>query len=294
MTLEIGRVVSDGISLALSRNGAVLAVVFFLAELLGVLLVMGAGTMYVPVDVGTGVTPGGTIATGTDLPDVMASAASILAGVFTSVVTIPISIVAIRTFVGGQTDEIPDRYIFDRIGRATLSGFLANFLYVGSVFIATFGISVLLIVAVFGIGRLGLLPDRMTDVAMLLFAVVGLLVAVVMVLTVTVHFLFLQHEISVRHRGVVGAFRGSWDTVRGNRLRLAALAIVLIAVRSSVSSLAAPPIRGEWTMFQFVTTPIAMVATPIVGVVVTAIFARAYRELRPEVSTAFMREANRN
>lgn len=288
MTLQIGRVVSDGVSLALSRNGAVLATLFFLAESLGVLLIVGVGTMYVPVDVGTGVATGGDVAAGTDLPNLTAAVASVLAGVFTSVVTTPISIVAIRTFVGGQTDAIPDQYLFDRIGRATLSGVVANFLYAAVLFVVAFGIGVALIAGVFALGRLDPLSGPMAGVALVLFAVVGVLAAVVLLVTLTVHFLFLLHEISVRHRGVVGAFRGSWETARGNRLRLAGLAVVLIAVRASVSSLAAPPVDGSWTSFQLVTAPFAMAAAALVGVVVTAIFARAYRELRPDVSTAFM------
>jgi hypothetical protein len=291
MTFQISRVVSDGVSLALSRNGAVLTVLFFIAESLGVLLIAGVGTMYVPVDVGTGIATGGEVAAGSNLPTGTAALASLLAGGFSSVVTTPISIVAIRTFVGGQTNEFPDQYIFDRIGRATVSGIVANFLYAALLFIVTFGMGIVLLVAVFGIGRLDLLPGQIGGIALILFAAVGVLIMVVLLVTVAVHFLFLMHEISVRHRGVVGAFRGSWDTVRGNRVRLAGLAIVLIAVRSGVSSVAAPPVEGGWTAFQLVTTPVAMAVAAVVGVVVTAIFARTYRELRPDVSTEFMTTA---
>jgi hypothetical protein len=291
MTFQISRVVSDGVSLALSRNGAVLTVLFFIAESLGVLLIAGVGTMYVPVDVGTGIATGGEVAAGSNLPTGTAALASLLAGGFSSVVTTPISIVAIRTFVGGRTNEFPDQYIFDRIGRATVSGIVANFLYAALLFIVTFGMGIVLLVAVFGIGRLDLLPGQTGGIALILFAAVGVLIMVVLLVTVAVHFLFLMHEISVRHRGVVGAFRGSWDTVRGNRVRLAGLAIVLIAVRSGVSSVAAPPVEGGWTAFQLVTTPVAMAVAAVVGVVVTAIFARTYRELRPDVSTEFMTTA---
>ena len=111
MTLRIGRVLSDGISLARSRNGAVLAVLFFLVESLGLLLVLGVGTTYVPVDVGTGVAPGSEVAVGSELPALTAAAASTLAGVFTSILSVPLSIVAIRTFVGGRTESIPDDYL---------------------------------------------------------------------------------------------------------------------------------------------------------------------------------------
>ena len=287
MAFQIQRVVSDGVSLALSRNGAVFAVLFFLAESLGVVLVVGVGTTYVPVDVGTGVAAGGDIAAGGDLPQFTAVVASLLAGGFTSVVTTPISIVAIRTFVGGETDGIPDRYLFDRIGRATVSGVVANFLYAALVFVVTFGIGLALVVAVLGVGRLDLLPDAVAGPAMLLLAGIGILLAIALLVTVAVHFLFLLHEISVRHRGVLGAFRGSWDTVRGSRVRVAALAVLLIAVRSSVSSVAAPPVEASWTTFHLLTTPFAMAFAAIVGVVVTAIFARTYRELRSDLPAEF-------
>lgn len=286
MALRIGRVVSDGISLAISRNGALLSVLFFLAESLGVLLVVGVGTTYVPVGMGTSLAPGSEVTAGGELPALTAAAASMLAGVFTSVITVPLSIVAVRTFVGGYTDRIPDAYVFDRIGRATFSAIVASFLQAGVIFAVVFGTVIALFLALFGVGRLGL-PDHLSLAALLLGVLVVGVVGAVLLVVVMVHFLFVVHEVAVRNRGVVGAFRGSWDTVRGNRLRLTGLAIVLGGLRGGVSAGAAPPVEGSVSILRLAVTPVAMALTAVVGVVVTAIFARAYRELRPDVSTEF-------
>ena len=286
MALRIGRVVSEGAALAFSRNGVVLSALFFLAESLGVLLIISVGTMYVPVDVGTGVTPGSQLAAGGELPALTAAAASMFAGLFTSVLTAPLSIIAIRTFVGGRTDRIPDNYIFDRIGRATFSGVIASFLQVGLMFAVVFGVVFAFFLGLFAIGRLGL-SDHLSMAVLLLVGLVVLVGGAVLFLTLLVHFLFVSHEISIRNRGVVDAFRGSWETVRGNRLRLAVLAVVFGGVRGSFSSLAAPPVEGPISMFQLALTPVGMVLSAAIGVLVTAIFARTYRELRPDVSTEF-------
>lgn len=293
MTLRIGRVLSDGISLALSRNGAVLSVLFLLVESFGLLLVLGVGTTYVPVDVGTGVAPGSEVAVGSELPALTAAAASMLAGLFTSVLSVPLSIVAIRTFVGSRTETIPDEYLFDRIGRATLSGIVASFLQGAIVFGVTFGAGIVFLLGLFSIGGLGL-SGLASAGALLLFGIVVGLVGLVLLFTVTVHFVFLLHEIAVRDRGVVGAFRGSWATVRGNRLRLTGLVVVVGGVRGSVSALATPPVQGSLTTLQTIVTPIGLVLASVIGVVVTAVFARTYRELRPDVSTEFATAGDRD
>lgn len=288
MALNIQRVVSDGISVAASRNGAVLAGLFFLAESLGLLLFLAAGTMYVPVDLGSGLDPGSNVAVGGELPEVASSIAIILTSLFMSLVTIPISIIAIRTFVGGKTDRIPDAYLFDRIGRATLSGIVASFVYSFFLFAIPFVAALVFILSVVGLGGAGIVPDRLAGIVFILGAIVLLVATIALAVTVWLHFLFLLHEISIRHRGVVGAFKGSWDTVRGNRLKLGALAVVLVVIRFSAGWFGVPPADGNWSMFQLVATPTSLVLSAVVGTFVAAVFARTYRELRPDVSDDFL------
>ena len=288
MALHIRQVVSDGISLAASRNGAVLAFLFLVVETAGLLLFLAAGTLYVPVDIGTGVVPGSDIEAGGELPEVASSIAIMLTSVFTSVITIPLSIIAIRTFVGGRTESIPDAYIFDRIGRATLSGLVANFLYGFMLFFVPFVAGIGLLLSIGAIGGIGGIPDQYAGIVFVLVAFVGVLATLFFLIVIWLHFLFLLHEISVRHRGVLGAFKGSWATVRGSRIKLGLLGIVLVTMRFTAGWFGVPPADGHWTVFQAVTTPISIVVSAIVGVFVTAIFARAYRSLRPDVTDDFL------
>ncbi|MFP8954052.1 hypothetical protein ACLI4Z_13960 [Natrialbaceae archaeon A-arb3/5] len=278
MTFRVWDVVSEGVSLAASRNGAVLAGFFIAAETLGLFLFLVAGTMYVPVDVGTGLPSGSEVPTG-ELSEPAMGVATLLTGVFTSVVTIPISLVAIRTFVGGETNGIPDAFIFRRIGWATAAGVVASFAQSALLFAIPFGVLIGAIALVFVLSGTPLL------IGWLVLLVLGLAAVVV----VWLHFLFLLHEIGVRDRGVVGAFRGSWATVRGNRLKLALLAAGLALIRLSAGFGAVPPADGEWTIFELVTMPIWLLLSGIIGVFSAAIFARAYRTLRSDVDGARLR-----
>ncbi|MFC3957053.1 hypothetical protein [Halovivax cerinus] len=287
MSLSIRRVVSEGISVATSRSGAVLALLFFVAESLGVLLMLVAGTTYVPVDIGTGVTGGPEVAAGGELPASVAAVTSALTGVFTAIVTIPITIVAIRTFVGGATDGIPDAYLFDRIGRATASAFGASLLYGLVVVTISFVSAFVLLAAAVLVGGTDVATSAVGLLAFATLAFVIVVGTIALFGIVWLHTLFLLHEVSVRDRGALGAFRGSWAAVRGNRLKLAALAGGLVVIRGLVSWVSVPSGYGGWSTLQLLLTPIGLAVTAVVGVYVTAILARAYRRLRPDVGETF-------
>lgn len=272
MTLSIGAAVSDGLSLAASRNGAVLAGVFLAAETLGLLLFLAAGTMYVPVDFGTGLASGSGVPVG-ELPEVASGVAIVLTGLFNSIVFVPISVVAIRTFVGGATDEFPDAYLFRRLGRATLSGVVATFAHSALLFGIPMGAGLLAVVVLVATSG----PLAIIGVVVLVCLAIG------GVVLAWLQFLFLLHEIGVRDRGVVDAFRGSWATVRGSRPKLALLAGGLAIVRMTISGAGAPTPQDSLTADQLALTSVSLVASAVVGVVVVAIMARAYRQLRPDV-----------
>ena len=70
--------------------------------------------------------------------------------------------------------------------------------------------------------------------------------------------------------------------------KLGLLGIVLVGIRFSTGWFGVPPVDGQWTLFQAVTTPVSIVISAIVGVFVTAIFARAYRSLRSDVTDDFL------
>jgi len=283
MTLQLRSVVTDGLRLAFSRNGAVFAAVFLAVETLSLLMVLVAGTTYVPVDLGAGIDPTGGIAAGSQLSGFTGGIATMLVGVFSAVVTVPLSIIAIRTFVAGETDAIPEAALFNDLGRASVRGVVASFCYALLLVLLILGLGVGGFAVMVAAGTANFLSGWLA--AVLSIVVGGLLVfaAVAVGIGIWLHFLFLLHEIGVRGQGVVDAFRGSWATVRGNRLRIGGLAFLLVSLRSGVSWSGSPPVDGSWTLLGSVTTGVSLVVAAGMGVVTTAILARAYRDLRADI-----------
>jgi len=283
MTLQLRRVVADGLQMAVSRNGAVFAAVFLAVETLSLLLVLVASTSYIPVDLGAGIEPAGGIAVGSQLSELTGLAATMLVGVFSAVVTVPISIIAIRTFVAGATDTIPEGALFNDLGRASGRGLVAMLCYTATLFLIPFVTVLVLFGVVAAAGTTEIVSGWVAGVVGLVVGG-GLIVAAVAVgVVVWLQFLFLLHEIGVRGQGVVDAFRGSWATVRGSRLELGVLALVLTSLRSGVSWAGSPTVEGGWTLLQSTTAAVSLIASAAIGVVTMAILARAYRDLRPEV-----------
>lgn len=272
MTLSIGDAVSEGLSLTASRNGVTLIALFLVVETFGLVVFLAAGTTYVPVDLGTGMATGSELPTG-ELPQAAAAVATLFAGVFNSFISTPVMIVAIRTFVGGARDGIPDSYLFERIGRATLSGVLATFAQMALFFGIALGAGLLSFVLFLTLSG----PAALIGVLLLVC------VAIIGFVLVWLHFLFLLHEIGVRYRGTVAAFRGSWATVRGQRVKLAILAGALAVVRMVVSGIGAPRYDTALTASNLALAAVTLVGSAVIGVAAVAIMARAYRQLRPEV-----------
>ena len=283
MTLQLRSVVTDGLRLALSRNGAVFGAVFLAVETLSLLLVVVAGTSYVPVDLGAGIEPTGGIAAGSQLSELTGFAAMVLVGLFSAVVTVPLSIVAIRTFVAGATDTIPEAALFNDLGRATVRGIVVSFCYAMLVvgLLLTMSLGIFAVVAV--VGAIDVLSGWIAAVVGIVVGGLLLLAAIAVGIAIWLHFLFLLHEVGVRGQGVVDAFRGSWETVRGNRVRIGGLAFLLVSLRSSISWSGSPSADSGWTLLQSVTTGASLVVAAGMAVVTTAILARAYRDLRAEI-----------
>lgn len=292
MTFQLRAVVTNGLRLALSRNGAVFAAVFFMLETLSLLLVLVAGTSYVPVDLGAGIEPTGGIAAGSQLSGFTGGIATMLVGVFSAVVTVPLSIIAIRTFVAGATDTIPEAALFNDLGQASVRGLVASFCYGLLLVLLILATSAGLFAVVVGIGVIDILSGWVAGAVGIVTGGLLLAAAAAVGIVIWLHFLFLLHEIGVRGQGVVDAFRGSWATVRGSRLRIGGLAFLLVSLRSGVAWSAtppveagwqSPPIESGWTLVQSATTGLWLAAAAAIGVVTTAILARAYRDLRADI-----------
>lgn len=274
MTLQIGSAVRDGIAHALTRNGIVLTGFYLLATAFQMGLIYVVGTTYVPPSPETVAAPaaGSSPTPGSALPPVVSVLATGLGSLTGGLLTIPISIVGIRTFVSDRTSSIPDEFVFHRLARASVTAFGAGLVVGLATFLAIF------LPLLLGFVGVAALPESAT--AWLLTAWPGRAVGVLTLLALFVpaallfvSLLFVTHEIAVRDRGLVGALRGSWATASGNRLRLFGLYLALAVPQVLVSvaiSTGAPPALEQAA---------ATILMAPLSVAVMSIVARAYVQL---------------
>lgn len=270
--LSLQAALSEGLSLAGSRNGLVLFTVYLALEVLTVLLTI-AGSSYLPLDQAAGVGDPSALPVGETLPAIELSGASTLTFGFVLLFSVPLTIVAIRTFVVGATNRIPDVALFHRLGRATITGVAAALVIVVSlaaVFGAGYGCLYLVEAYSAQLGAIG-------TIAVLLAFVVGLPTGF---FGIVVHVFFVHHEIAVRDRGLRDAVRGSWALVRGERVRVFLLVLAYVGVSVLVRPNGWPTGEGL--------DPLAVAlllgrTTVYAGlwVVMTAVIARTYRQLAP-------------
>ena len=267
MTLRIRQAITEGFSLAASRNGAVLVGAVFVVDLIGAVVIAAATSGAVPADIGVWIPMGAAMT-----PPVRMAAMS-LAVVFNLLLALPVFIVAIRLFVAGVTDQVPDAFLTDRIGRATLSGIGAtvvwSLLLVGLPVV--FG---LLAAWGHGVASGGLATALLWG---------GVLAGVLSTGIVAVAFFFVLHEISIRHRRLLGAFRGSYETVRGQFVRVGLLVALFAGIYITLGWGAALVGDQPWTGLTVVVVLLSWLLAALAAVFTTAVVSCAYRQLRPDV-----------
>lgn len=275
--LDLRDAFAEGLSLAASRNGLVFVAAFFVLEGLTVLLSI-SGSLYLPLDQAVDVGGPSDLPVGTALSSTETIVAGRLSTGFTLLVSIPLTLVAIRTFVAGATDRIPQDCLFHRLGRATLSGVFAFLLIVGA-------LAVLFAAGVGGVVLVDAFHEELGSVAVVLALVVIVGGVVGGFAAIVVHVLFVNHEIAVRGRGLRDALSGSATLVRGNRLRvfvLAALPIgIALFVRPGGRSVAGSGLDPRSAVLLLGATALYAV----LSVTATAVLARAYRQLAPAASS---------
>jgi len=169
--LDISGAFSDGLSLATSRNGLVLMVVFFAVETISVLLIIAGGSVHLPLDQAADVVGEQSgLPVGADLSVVASVGAILHASAFGVLVSMPVTMVAIRTFVVGATDLIPEECPFHRLGRATLSAVVAMVLVVVFTFAIFFAGPLAILLGV------GVLLEAWVAIALLVAGILGIVV----------------------------------------------------------------------------------------------------------------------
>ncbi|ESS10154.1 MAG: hypothetical protein A07HN63_00118 [uncultured archaeon A07HN63] len=291
MAFRLRTAVTDGLRLTFSRNGAVFVGLNACAQLVSLLLVAVAATRQLPVSTGVGLDPVAGVPIGQSIPTPVTALTVGLTTVFTAIVTTPITIITIRTFVDGVTDHIPDVHLFGHLGRATARGLIASLL-IGVIilvaFILSFVVPLALVAGIMAaVGALSFLPDLIGIIGAVFVSSASFFGMLVVGLLLYIHLMFVLHEISVRNRPVVDSLRGSWDIARGHRLKLGGLAVGLIAVQSAVSSVGTPnqlsdPNTAQAFMSsvpQLLFLPVGLVFTAFVTTLSAAVIARAYAEI---------------
>lgn len=255
-----------------SRNGLVIAVAYGAVSLLGIGLSLTVGEQYVPVDGSLDAVPDGD-------PSVFVTVVGqSLSTLFVSLLTVPIGIIAIRIFVGNATDRIPDRYLFHRTGRATVTGFGLWIVEGVLVVAAFFGPLLIGIGAVFAF-------DLSAPISVVLVAGGGLL-AIILSGILLLHFVFTMHEVAVRDCRLRGALRQSWATVRRDRLRIGLFAVSVYLVTGLVGAASGVPFSfdGPVSLLTVVGFIGSAALSGVANAAWIALMARAYANLRPDAA----------
>lgn len=193
MSLDVGDALRDGASRTTEPNGLLLMVGFAAVALASLV----ARHSYISWAIEQGDVPAELLDVAGPNPDPLAVGMPVLAAIGlwfgTVFVAEGLRIVAIRTFVSDHTDRIPVALATRRIGWAVLNGFVGTFL-----------VTVLIVLG----GLLFILP--------------GVFLAV--------SFFFVRQEIAVEDVNFVDAMRDSWERTGGNRVELAVLGMVWIAL----------------------------------------------------------------
>lgn len=264
MSLKLLTVIKDGARLAASRNGVLFMVLFALFQGFTMLLVLSAGSVYIPVSPSmTGVEAAPP--PGDELPEVIAALATTLTNLISGVLLVPVYIVAIRSFVGKKRTHIPDDYIFRRIGWATVNSYIAGFLMlfiIACIFVAPFVPLYWIVGTVDGFLLLGVV-------------LIAVILSIILTAFVWICFLFINHTIAVEDAGPISALQMSWSLTQGHRVRLFILAFFLAVVQGVITS---PTALLPDPLGFFVMLPL----TSLLTILSLAIFARAYVAIHPE------------
>jgi hypothetical protein len=184
MSLQIRSSLTGGIGRCLNRNGLLLALAYVFVGAAWQVLLYSA----VVAAVGQSAAQGGASALPTvDLPLVVSAGGAVVALVLLQYLTI----VTIRTFVGGHTRTIPAEFYTRNIPYVLVNSIIGSLAFGLAIFVGS-----------------------------ILFVVPGIIAYVA--------FIFTLLYIAAEDQSFIAAFRSSWNVTRGNWLRLFGLLVVVL------------------------------------------------------------------
>lgn len=238
MKVDVGAALREGLRLATRRNGLAFVGIFAAFNLTVSVAADWLAGRVLLWELNNPVAFGEEIRVG--YPDVTI-AVIVALSVAAFVLRLPVKVGAVRAFANEETDRLPADLFTRRLGRVVVRLVAGTVLYLAAV-------------------------------------VVGLFLLVFPGLYLAVALFFFNFEIVVADKGVLEAFRGSWELTEGNRVWLFVLAAV-VAVSTTVASdvvRAATPADA--------TLDLLLGAVVDAGIVVfgIAVAAQAYNQLRGE------------
>jgi len=238
VTLKIGSSVVGGIRRVANRNGLLLMIAY---------LIVGAAWQ-IPFysAVVTGLEQSGTSTENVALPAIDAPlAVSVSAAILMLLGLQWLTVVTIRTFVGGHTRAIPSEYYTRNIVPVLLNSLVGGVIYAVLMFVGS-----------------------------VFFVIPGIIAYVA--------FIFMIMYVTVEDKNFVAGFRDSWNLTRGHWLRLFGLLLLVVAgiglisgVLTAMTSLVVGAVAGEAT---------GILLSGVVGLpfslLILAILAEAFTQLR--------------
>lgn len=174
MELDIGGAIEEGARRTVERNGLLLVAAFFLLNLISAF---------------TGVSAAGSAATAVAGNPLLLG----VVGVTVSVISIAVSIVALRVFVTGETEVVPDTALKRNMGLALLHTIVGSLLFA-------------------------------------LLVTVGIILLVVPGIYIILALFFWTMYVAVEDQGFYEAMQSSWELTKTHKWRLLGLLLVIVAV----------------------------------------------------------------
>jgi len=234
MSVDIGSAIGDGFERTVARNGLLLVAATFVLGVINGLVTAS----FAPETPGPG--PGPGMGTGTDVPFSVSPGVGAAILLVVGILSLVVSIVALRTFVSDETESLPEDAVTRNMGWA-----LVNIVVGGIVFVIVVGF--------------------------------GFLFLVVPGLFLLVSLYFWSVFVAVGDENFIEGFGNSWSLTKGNRIPLFALGLLVVVIAGIVNVVFSIPglfLGGG------VDIVISQLGSAFATVFVVAVTGRAYVQLR--------------
>ncbi|MFH5801779.1 hypothetical protein [Haladaptatus sp. CMAA 1911] len=243
-------VLRKGVGQLKTRNGLLLVGCYFVIDLLLSGLTSITSSTYLPLQTDSMILPANAaqpVPPATDIPVFVSLAATLLTLGLTTAITTPIQIIAIRIFASDCEDRIPERFVFYRMGWATVHTYLGA--WVGICIV----VGIILVSVALGIGLVFVIGESTLTAATHSFVGVGLVVIGGIVLLIPAFILFtgltfIAHEIAIQDRNIFQACLGSWRLASQHLVAFGILSVTFLILPFGIFALlpaVAPPIISD-------------------------------------------------